>query len=91
MSMSLSFALVVVVVVVVLVVLVSVLVLVFASVHTSHMSKVVMVTCVQIKCYAVDCLGTYFTHVQSSDVTRVQSATQWTASVQTSHMSKAVM
>ena len=31
------------------------------------------------------CLAAYFTHVQSCDVTRVQSATQWTASVQTSH------
>ena len=30
------------------------------------------------------------THVQSCDVTRVQSATQWTFSVDTSHMSKAV-
>ena len=43
------------------------------------------------KCYGVDCFGTYFTHVQSCDVTRVRSATQWTASVHTSHMSKAVM
>ena len=43
------------------------------------------------KCYAVDCFRTYFTHVQSCDVTRVQSATEWTASVHTSHMSKAVM
>ena len=31
------------------------------------------------------CLAAYFTHVQSCDVTRVQSATQWSASVQTSH------
>ena len=31
------------------------------------------------------CLAAYLTHVQSCDVTRVQSATQWTASVQTSH------
>ena len=29
------------------------------------------------KCYGVDCSGTYFTHVQSCDVTRVQSATEW--------------
>ena len=29
----------------------------------------------------MDCFGTYFTHVQSCDVTRVQSATQLTASV----------
>ena len=43
------------------------------------------------KCYAVDCFGTYFTHVQSCDVTRVQSATQWAASVHTSHMCKAMM
>ena len=43
------------------------------------------------KCYGMDCFGTYFTHVQSCDVTRVQSATEWTASVHTSHMSKAVM
>ena len=39
----------------------------------------------------MDCFGTYFTHAQSCDVTRVQSATEWTASVHTSHMSKAVM
>ena len=35
------------------------------------------------------CFGTYSTHVQSGDVTRVQSATEWTASVHTPHMSKA--
>ena len=29
------------------------------------------------KCYAMDCFGTYFTHVQTCDVTRVQSATQY--------------
>ena len=28
----------------------------------------------------MDCFGTYFTHVQTCDVTRVQSATEWTAS-----------
>ena len=39
------------------------------------------------KCYGMDCFGTYFAHVQSCDVTRVQSATEWTASVHTSHMS----
>ena len=33
------------------------------------------------KCYGIDCLGTYFTHVQTCDVTRVQSAMEWTASV----------
>ena len=38
-----------------------------------------------LKCYGMGCLAAYFTHVQSCDVTRVQSATQWTASVQTSH------
>ena len=35
----------------------------------------------------MECFGTYFTHVQTSNVTRVQSATQWTASVHTLHMS----
>ena len=40
----------------------------------------------------MDCFGTYFTHAQSCNVTRVQSrATEWTASVHTSHMSKVVM
>ena len=43
------------------------------------------------KCYGVDCFGAYFTHVQTCDVTRVQSATEWTASVHTLHMSKPVM
>ena len=43
------------------------------------------------KCYGMDCFGTYFTHVQASDVTRVQSAAEWTASVHTLHMSKQVM
>ena len=37
------------------------------------------------KCYGMDCFGTYFTHVQTSDVTRVQSAKEWTASVHTLH------
>ena len=37
---------------------------------------------------AMDCFGTYFTHVQTCNATRVQSATQWTASVHTLHMSK---
>ena len=36
----------------------------------------------------MDCFGAYFTHVQTCNVTRVHSATQWTASVHTSHMSK---
>ena len=43
------------------------------------------------KCDGMDCFGTYFTHVQTCDVTRVQSATEWTASVHTLHMSKPVM
>ena len=43
------------------------------------------------KCYGMDSFGTYFTHVQTSDVTRVQSAREWTASVHTLHMSKPVM
>ena len=34
----------------------------------------------------MDCFGTYFTHVQTCTVTRVQSATEWTASVHTLHM-----
>ena len=29
------------------------------------------------KCYGMDCFGTDFTHVQTCDVTRVQSATQY--------------
>ena len=40
---------------------------------------------------AMDCFGTYFTRVQTCNVTRVQSATEWTASVHTLHMSKPVM
>ena len=36
----------------------------------------------------MDCFGTYFTHVQTCDVTCVQSATEWTASVHALHMSK---
>ena len=43
------------------------------------------------KCYEMDCFGTYFAHVQTSDVTRVQNAKEWTASVHTLHMSKPVM
>ena len=35
--------------------------------------------------------GTYSTHAQTCDVTRVQSATQWTASEHTLHMPKPVM
>ena len=43
------------------------------------------------KCYGMDCFATYFTHVQTCNVTRVQSATEWTALVHTLHMFKAVM
>ena len=43
------------------------------------------------KCYGMDCFGTYFTHAQTCNVTRVQSATEWTASVHTLHMPKHVM
>ena len=39
----------------------------------------------------MDCFGTYFTHAQTCDNVRVQSATQWTASVQTLHMPKPVI
>ncbi len=43
------------------------------------------------KCYAMDCSGTCFTHVQTCDYVRVPSATQWTASVHTLYMSKPVI
>ena len=37
----------------------------------------------------MDCFGTYFTHVQTYyNVSPDQSATEWTASVHTLHMSK---
>ena len=39
----------------------------------------------------MDCFGTYFTHVQACDNVRVESATQWIASVHTLHMSKPVI
>ena len=42
------------------------------------------------KCYRKDCFSTYLTHAQSFDNVRVHSATQWTASVPTSHMPKGV-
>ena len=38
-----------------------------------------------------DCFGTYFTHAQTCDYVRVQSATEWTASVHTLHMPKPVI
>ena len=39
----------------------------------------------------MDCFGTCFTHVRTCNVTRVHSATEWTASVHALHMSKPVM
>ena len=39
----------------------------------------------------MDCFRTYFTHAQTCDNVRVQSATQWTASVHTLHMPKPVI
>ena len=39
----------------------------------------------------MDCFGTYFTHAQTCDYVRVQSATQWTASVHTLNMPKPVI
>ena len=38
-----------------------------------------------------NCFGTYFTHAQSCDNVRVQSATDWAASVHALHMPKAVI
>ena len=43
------------------------------------------------KCYAIDCFGAYFEHVQTCDDVRVHRATQSTALVHTSNMSKPVM
>ena len=43
------------------------------------------------KRYPIDCFGTYFKHVQTCDAVRVHRATQSTASVHTSNMSKPVM
>ena len=34
----------------------------------------------------MDCFGTYFTHVQTCNVTRVHSATEWTALVHILHV-----
>ena len=44
------------------------------------------------KCYGMDCPGTYLTHAQTCDHVRLQSATEWTASVHTWswHMPKPV-
>ena len=46
---------------------------------------------VRVNNYAMDCFGTYSTHVQTCDDIRVHSATQWTASVHTLHLSKPVI
>ena len=43
------------------------------------------------KCYGVDCVRTYFTRVQKLWCNLCSKCSQWTASVHTSHMSKAVM
>ena len=39
----------------------------------------------------LDCFGTYSAHAQTCDNVRVQSATEWSASVHTLHMPKAVI
>ena len=41
--------------------------------------------------YGMHCFGTYFTHVQTCEKVRVQSAAQCTAAVHTLHMSKPVI
>ena len=67
-----------------------------SGLHFSN-SWVILQTCPNLwwrscsKCYAIDCFGAYFKHVQTCDDVRVQSATQSTASVHTSSMSKPVM
>ena len=43
------------------------------------------------KCYAIDCFGTYFKHVQTCDDVLFQSAMQSTDSVHSWNMSKPVM
>ena len=44
--------------------------------------------CVCSKCYALDCIGTCFTHVPTCDSVRVESAEQLNASVHALHMFK---
>ncbi len=39
----------------------------------------------------MDCFGTYFTHVQTCDDVRVQSATEYIASLHTLHVAQPVM
>ena len=85
-----------VVVVVVVVVAAAVVVLVFvvgASKATGLYSLRLLLFPLQecSKCHTMDCFGTCFTHVQTCDYVRVQSATQWTASVHALHMSKPVI
>ena len=43
------------------------------------------------KCYSMNCFGTCFTHAQTCDNVRVQSVTQWRASVHSSRMPKPVI
>ena len=62
-----------------------------ASVHTLHMSKPVITFVFKVLRHAIDCFGTYSTHVQTCDNVRVQSATQSSASAHTLHMSKPVI
>ena len=58
-----------------------------ASVHTLHMLKPVITfmfeVLTSVHTLHMPCFGTCFTHVQTCDNVRVQSATQWTASVHT--------
>ena len=53
----------------------------------AHMSKPVNTFVFKVL-WGMDCFGSYFTHVQTCGYVRVQSATDWTASVHTSHMCK---
>ena len=69
---------------------------VFATGAVSDVEKYTVLSspscfCTHVTFYGVDCLGTYFTHVQTCNVIRVSSATEWTAPVHTLHMPKHVM
>ena len=55
------------------------------------MPKAVKTFVFKVQCYGMDCFGTYFTHAQSCENLRVQSATERTASVHILHMPKAVI
>ena len=59
------------------------------STHVQSIPKLWLHLC--SKCYRMDCFGAHSTHVQTCDYVRVQTATEWTASVHTLHMSKAVI